>query len=158
MLPSFTASVLLYMATRDGFQASAFHARCDNVANTVIVIGNNFNYVFGGFTAARWTNTDGWIDPTAFIFSLRRNGITLHITSTLVNRALYGWSYISHGPIFGNGKDIFICDKSNITTGSYSYIHAFTPPTYPSGSDVSTFLSGGMYNWLATEIEVYQLS
>ena len=161
MLSSYSKSVLLYKATRDGFQASAFHSRCDNIPNTVTVIRNNMNYVFGGFTAAKWSSTaigaSGVADPNAFIFSLRRNGgltnYKLPIKSTQVNNAIFGWS--SYGPIFG--YDIIIYDQSNIYNGSYSGISSYTPPTYPSGSDIWTFLTGGFQNWLTTEIEVYQL-
>ena len=66
---------LLYRATRDGFTSQAFHSKCDNKANTVTIIKNNLNYVFGGYTSATWNGTSKWInDPNAFIFSLRRNG------------------------------------------------------------------------------------
>ena len=160
MLPSYSESVLLYKATRDGFQASAFHARCDNIPNTVTVIRNNLNYVFGGLTAAKWSSTSGYIaDSTAFIFSLRRNGgltnYKLPIQSTQVNYAIFG--YASYGPTFGGGHDINIRDQSNTNTGSYSNIVIYTPPTYPSGSNRTTFLTGGYGNWLTTEIEIYQL-
>ena len=159
-LPSFTKSVLLYKATRDGFQASAFHSRCDNVSNTVTVIRNDLNYVFGGFTAAKWNSNNGYrADSNAFIFSLRRNGVLtnykLPIQSTHVSDAILGYS--PSGPFFGAGYDIFIIAQSNNNTGSYSRIFSYTPPTYPSGSDIWTFLTGGNKNWLTTEIEVYQL-
>ena len=162
MLPSRTKSVLLYKATRDGFEASAFHARCDNVANTVTVIVNNLNFVFGGFTAAQWGSSAVWMaDSSAFIFSLRRNGgltnfkLPIKSTDDFYKNAILGWS--SLGPIFGGGNDIYICDRSNITTQSYSQIYSYIPPTYPYGSDYRSFLAGGFLNWLATEIEVYQL-
>ena len=164
MLPSYSKSNLIYKATRDGFQASAFHSRCDNIPNTVTVISNEFNYrfnyVFGGFTAAKWSSTAGYIaDSTAFIFSLRRNGgltnYKLPIVSTQVSYAINGWS--SYGPIFGGGHDIHIRDQSNNNTGSYSHIYSYAPSIFPSGSDASTFLTGGNANWFTTEIEVYQL-
>ena len=160
MLPSFTKSFLLYKATRDGFQPSAFHSRCDNMANTVTVISNNLNHVFGGFTPAKWNSNWEYIaDSTAFIFSLRRNGgltnFKLPIQSTKVSNAIYGYS--NWGPTFGNGHDIYINEKSNINIGSSSRISSYIPPTYPSGSDSATFLAG-RGNWLTTEIEVYQLS
>ena len=76
MISSYTTGTLLYRATRDGFGVSSFHTRCDKVPNRFTIIRNSFNYVFGGFTAARWSSTAGYIeDPTAFIFSLKRNGI-----------------------------------------------------------------------------------
>ena len=41
----------------------------------MIVIRNNLNYIFGGFTVAKWGSNLGYItDPFAFLFSLRRNG------------------------------------------------------------------------------------
>ena len=154
------AGVLLYRATRDGFTAKEFHDRCDDIPNTVVVIRNNLNFVFGGFTSTyyRW-NSDGYYeeDPEAFIFSLRRNGaITnykLRIESS--DYAIYGDS--SYGPTFGGGHDIYICDQSNIYPWSYSEIYSYTPPTYPSGSNSRTFLTGGFQNWRTTEIEVYQI-
>ena len=162
MLPSYTKSFLLYNATRDGFTAKEFHNRCDNAANTVTIIRNNLDYVFGGFTAAQWSSTGpgSWkADTTAFIFSLRRNGTSnnyiLPIKSTHVIYAIRGDP--SYGPIFGTGYDIAIVDQSNNNTGSWSNIQSYTRPTYPSGSIYQQLLDGGWGNWLTTEIEVYQL-
>ena len=39
----FSNATLIYRATKDGFGASAFQSRCDNMANTVAVISNNLN-------------------------------------------------------------------------------------------------------------------
>ena len=153
MLPSYTKSVLLYQATRDGFEAFEFHSRCDNIANTVTIISNNLNYVFGGFTAAKWSSDNVYIsDPTAFIFSLRRNGDVANDKLMIRDdkKAIYGNS--QSGPTFGQGHDIFINVYSGLFTGSYSDIRSYIKP---SGSDQRTFLTG--QDWLATEIEVYQL-
>jgi hypothetical protein len=67
---------LLYRATRDGFASSVFHSKCNGKENTVVIIKNNFNYVFGGYTSAKWGNDRSYgSDSNAFIFTLRRNGI-----------------------------------------------------------------------------------
>jgi hypothetical protein len=160
MTQPFKYGTLLYRASRDGFTAKAFHDRCDNVPNTVTIIRNSLNFIFGGFTSARWSSTAGYTtDPNAFIFSLRRSGISnnykLMINSTTGTYALFGSS--SYGPTFGGGHDIYIVDKSNTNTGSSSAIATYTAPTYPSGSTYTTFLTGGNQNWLTTEIEVYQI-
>ena len=44
---------LLYRASRDGFRAATFHARCDDKGPTVTIVksGNN---IFGGFTELSW--------------------------------------------------------------------------------------------------------
>ena len=147
-------------ATRDGFENKALHDRCDNAINTVIVIRNNLNYIFGGFTVAKWGSNLGYItDPFAFLFSLRRNGgltnYKLMIKDGARSRALN--SHPLYGPTFGSGEDLFLRDKSNIFTGSSSYIEDYTQPSYPSGSDRYTFLTGGFQNWLTLDIEVYQI-
>jgi len=105
MTQPFSKANLIYRATRDGFQGSAFHSRCDNITNTVTVIRNNFNYVFGGFTAAKWSSPvrGEWIvDSIAFIFSLRRNGTSniykLPIQSTVLSYAILGVP--GYGPIY----------------------------------------------------------
>ena len=158
---AFSNPVLLYRASRDGFAAEAFHDRCDRKKNTVTIIKNNLNFIFGGFTAAKWNSNNVYIpDPYAFIFSLRRNGTLsnykLMISSSDSDYAIGGASSI--GPVFGHGPDIYINDQSNTDTGSHSLISSYTPPIYPPGSDESTFLTGGFENWLTSEIEVYQLS
>ncbi len=159
MTQPFKYGTLLYRASRDGFTAKAFHDRCDNVPNTVTIIRNSLNFLFGGFTSARWSSTGVYItDPSAFIFSLRRSGTSnnykLMINSTTATNAIAGVS--SWGPTFGGGNDIYIRDLSNTTTGSFSAIATYTAPTYPSGSNSTTFLTG-YGNWLTTEIEVYQI-
>ena len=162
MVPFATTGVLLYKATRDGFSAKAFHDRCDNIPNTVTIIKNNLNFIFGGYTAARWTSNGTYMpDPKSFIFSLRRNGITsnyrLNISTSDISSAIYGYS--SFGPTFGGGNDIYICGQSNIKYESHSQIWSYTQPTtFPSGSNDKTFLTGGWNNWVTTEIEVFQLS
>ena len=45
--------LLLYRASRDGFNASAFHERCDNIGPTVTVVKSRSN-VFRGFTERAW--------------------------------------------------------------------------------------------------------
>ena len=47
---------LLYQATRDGFEPTDFHTRCDYYTNTLTVIKSNSSYVFGGFTTKGNTN------------------------------------------------------------------------------------------------------
>jgi hypothetical protein len=49
---------LLYRATRDGFTASAFHEKCDGKENTITIIKTNGNYVFGGYTSAKWNSNN----------------------------------------------------------------------------------------------------
>jgi hypothetical protein len=148
--------LLLYRATTDGFEASAFHAKCDYKENTITIIKTNANYVFGGYTAAKWTSNDkAIIDPKTFIFSLRRNGISCShkIMLKYANYEIFGDKKC--GPIFD--RDIVIKDKSNINIGSYSNLgRSYHYP--PENVDKESFLAGSENKWLTTEIEVYQIN
>ena len=60
----------LYKATKDGFDASAFHSKCDKKENTLIIIKSANGYVFGGYTEQSWEGQkQGKYDKNAFIFS-----------------------------------------------------------------------------------------
>jgi hypothetical protein len=153
---------LLYRASRDGFTASAFHSNCDGKANTVTIIKTNSNYVFGGYTTAKWaTNDNDYIsDSSAFLFSLRRNGTSNNHKLQIIDEeyAIYGCP--DYGPTFGGGHDIQIQDRSDIQVGSYSKLgNCYQYPTgYSYGTENNKcFLSGTVDGWLTTEIEVYQL-
>ncbi|ETO05110.1 hypothetical protein RFI_32286 [Reticulomyxa filosa] len=66
--------ILLYRGSRDGFDAMNFHQACDNKGKTLIILLDEFNHVFGGFTNAEW-NSSRCIayarDDGAFVYSLR---------------------------------------------------------------------------------------
>jgi hypothetical protein len=153
---------LLYRASKDGFTAKAFHSLCDGKKNTITIIKNNLNYVFGGYTSAAWLNNANFgHDNNAFIFSLRKNGVT-NVRKFMVKNpefAIYGTE--NTGPTFGCERcDIYICDESNNKTGSQTdFGSAYElPEGYTFQSENTRSFLGGNYNqWLSTEIEVYQI-
>jgi hypothetical protein len=151
---------LLYKATRDGFEASSFHSKCDGRANTVTIIKTNNNYVFGGYTSAAWSSSTGYAgDSLAFIFSLRRNGVSYNDKFRVINPSFTIFFRSNTGPIFGAGYDIFVANNSNVVTGSLSnFGFSFAlPPGYTYGSSgAQSFLAGSYDGWLTTEIEVHQ--
>jgi hypothetical protein len=144
---------LLYRGTRDGFASSAFHSRCDGKANTITIIENDNNHVYGGLTSAAWPSSDlSWsADSSAYLFSLRRDKST-NSEKYLINdsqKAIFGHS--SYGPTFGGGFDIYICPNANTNKCSYNNKSSYNIPS----SNYLAGKSGG--DWLVTEIEVYQL-
>jgi hypothetical protein len=152
--------ILLYRATRDGFTSQAFHSKCDGKGNTITIIKNNLNYVFGGYASSAWNSSNTWInDPNAFLFSLRRAGVSFKDKSTvkLASSALYGYS--SYGPTFGGGHDIYICNQSNTNTGSRcNFCSSYNlPDGYTYNGNAKDFLAGNSNLWTTTEIEVYQI-
>jgi hypothetical protein len=96
---------LLYRATRDGFTANAFHAKCDGKSKTITIIMTNGNYVFGGYTSAAWNSAGTYIaDTNAFIFSLRRNGVSKCEKFMVKNPNMAIIGHKHYGPIFGGGN------------------------------------------------------
>lgn len=46
---------LLYRASKDGFESSKFHAKCDNISRTLSIIKvDGHKNIFGGYTKALW--------------------------------------------------------------------------------------------------------
>ncbi len=147
---------LLYRGSRDGYQGSSFHSKCDNISNTVTIIKTAFNSVFGGFTSAQWKSnrnySDSFIyDANAFIFSLRRSGNLNNQRFNVTRPSLALFSYYDNGPAFGDGYDINIRDNS--ITYSYELPNNIT---YYS-SEAKSYLAGSS-GWYSTEIEVYQVT
>ena len=144
------SGILLYRATRDGFAASNFHSNCDGKENTVTIIETKTNYVFGGYTAAKW-HSNGYIsDSNTYVFSLRKLGILTNLKYMVTSStyAIYGGS--SYGPTFGNHV-LYINSNSNSNTGSYTQTSGYS---YESDS---SYMSGAFTSWLTSEIEVYQI-
>jgi hypothetical protein len=69
-----STKTLKYQATVDGFHASQFHTKCDGITRLLVVVKNNNNFVFGGFTTVAFrSNNNAWIasnDKASFLFSL----------------------------------------------------------------------------------------
>ena len=46
---------LIYRASRDNFEGSKFHSKCDKKPNTLVIIKSINGNVFGGFTKQNWS-------------------------------------------------------------------------------------------------------
>ncbi|ETN99529.1 hypothetical protein RFI_37941, partial [Reticulomyxa filosa] len=161
---------LLYCGSSDGFGADIFHEKCDYAGATVtIVLSDQFNHVFGGFTNLQWTSRNTYAnDAGAFVYLLRSgkgdNPQKFTIKSGYEGYAIYDNS--SYGPAFGKkvknekiglitifmfkcgGHDFYISDYCNSTTNNYCKPHSYNGP-----SD-NTRLAGAN-NFKVKEIEVY---
>ena len=112
---------LLYRATRDGFGASDFHAKCDNLPNTLTVIKTTKGFIFGGYTAVAWDKKSGYkSDDKAFIFTLvnARSSPLLIPVRVGGKQAIYCNGVL--GPTFGRGNDLYIPTNSNSSPKSFS--------------------------------------
>ena len=154
-----TRPVLIYRASINGFSPSDFHSFCDGKSNTVTIIKNNLNYVFGGYTAVAWNTLNTWMyDASAFIFSLRRNGVSSGYKFNINNSQRAVFSQSSTGPHFG--YDINIEGISNTQTGSntnnFGYAYNIPDGYTANSNETHSFLAGIPMGWLTTEIEVFQ--
>ena len=172
----FSKGVLLYRASRDGFTPEAFHRNCDGKKNTVTIIKSNVanGYVLGGFTSAKWESADQGTyatDANAFIFSLRRNGVS-NSEKFMVSdpsKAIHNFRY--WGPSFGenNYKDDLPQTKVGdiitlvVSSSSHKAISDFgssyeLPKGHKHGDDKTrSYLAGSYEDWHTTEIEVFEM-
>jgi hypothetical protein len=146
---------LIYRASLDGFEASSFHAKCDNKPNTFIIIKSASGNVFGGYTEISWYGYSEYnMDVNAYIFSLINK---LNKPIRIGFSPCCGiYSDCQNGPVFGGTCDIFIADRSNINSESYTdFGKSFTHPDFIEESDEAKSFLAGSYNFQVSEIEVY---
>jgi hypothetical protein len=154
---------LIYRASRDGFEASSFHSKCDDKPNTLVIIKSTNGNVFGGYTEQSWfaigyeSDSVNKLDLNSFIFSLINKDNESLLIKCSHNNGI-ACSFLD-GPIFGgiSGKrDIRISNKSNLKSNSYSNLgQSFIHPDYASESNEAKSFLAGSYKFLVSEIEVY---
>ena len=109
---------LLYRASRDGWTANAFHARCDSSSSTITLVrvqaqgSETTDSIVGGFSSVSWGGNGGCsASPGAFLFMVKggSGGGPGHFQPTKwglrhgsTDRAVF--RYPSGGPTFGGGK------------------------------------------------------
>ena len=63
----------------------------------------------------------------------------------------------SYGPTFGGGHDIYVSSNANTTNGSYSNLgHSYKHPQYAYRTNEAKSFLAGSFNFLLSEIEIYQ--
>jgi hypothetical protein len=151
---------LLWRGSRDGFGIDDFHRCCDGHPNTLTVILDTDENIFGGFTPVEWESptqfrTKADLSLKSFLFTLKNPhsfpARKFALKARKKNEALLCWS--TRGPDF---CDIGVCDNSNASTGSYtsnfgdSYIN-------DTRLDGKTFFTGS-HNFQVKEIEVFEIT
>ena len=118
---------MIYRGSRDGFDATNFHEKCDTKPNTVTLIKSEHEKIFGGFISVPWESESGkeWVsDSSAFLFSVSHKFIS-KIKSDETSNAV--WHHSNFGPKFGS--DILISHDCNTNSESFSnFGSAYTLP------------------------------
>ena len=64
----------IYSGIINGFKRVSFHKLCDNKGPTIVLIHNEYDYIYGGYTSISWTGSGKhMIDRNAFLFRLIPN-------------------------------------------------------------------------------------
>jgi hypothetical protein len=161
MLPNKTFT-LLYRASRDGYTASAFHSRCDGIANIWIVIRVATNYIVTAFSSVAFNSTNNYVSAPSGTCWLNNLDNTSSVSSSQWYNTLNPqWSIyggIDYGPTFGGGHDLYI--PNNFNTNSSS---TYTPFSYNVGgggvanASQTSFLFGASSSTVL-ELEVYRIT
>ena len=103
----------LFRASEHGFKADAFHEKCDNQNDTLLLVRTEFGKTIGGYTHYPWQPENPWhfsdVGRRAFIFSLDMQEKFVPISDQLI------YHIEGNGPAFGtkDGGDISIKDDCN---------------------------------------------
>ncbi len=150
--------LLIYKATRDGFESADFHRYCNNRGATLTLIKTRHLFhiknncsIFGGYTTIPWSYQTGtYRDLESFLFSLSEDKVTRFNLRTTESIA------VTHspnsGPIFG-ADDIHICHQANQNHDSFSKFPSSFQDT--NGKGRKTFTK--WKHFLVSEIEVYMV-
>jgi hypothetical protein len=141
---------LLYRGSRDGLTGSAFHAKADNILNTLTIVKTTKNNIFGGFSSISWSLSGYSLDNSAFLFSLvNPQGYGAYKLPVSIGNsyAIYGNS--NYGPSFGSSGPNNLHIMESGAQGRNNYASAGYPSSYG-------YLDGeGIF--VATEIETFQI-
>ena len=98
---------LIYRGTRDGSSSNDFHNKCDNKGESIILIKNDKDNIFGGYTSYPWGKDDNYhSSPDSFLFTLTNiyNINPTKFPSKNDQKEVYHRSDL--GPVFGGGTDL----------------------------------------------------
>ena len=142
----------IYKASCFGDNTNAFHNKCDNIKNTLMLIITDDKRRFGGFTSVEWDKSNKYkYDDKAFLFSLDSFEV-YYILDKYKDKAINCRENF-YAPIFGD--DLFIFDgffssKLNKTEEKYF--------DYSKSKMINEeFKLSGQKYFTITEMEVYKI-
>jgi hypothetical protein len=154
----FKEFTLLWRGSRHGFGAKDFHRRCDGHPNTLTVILDTKDNVFGGFTPLAW---DSWStfkeDPSlkTFVFTLKNphNVPARRFALKEEKKEMVIWCASDYGPHF---IEMAVSDNCNRNTKSYTCDFGLNSIN-DTELDGRTFLTGSE-RFQVKEIEVFEVT
>ncbi|KAG0223385.1 hypothetical protein BGW42_005917 [Actinomortierella wolfii] len=129
---------LLYRASRDGFQAEQFHARCDHRGPTVTVAKTEGGQVIGGYNAANWSS-----HVTGLYSASTTNFIFVFADPKRADRPRYKYDIMLNNG--GNRADSVTFGYSGVTATSLGAAAAAAAPADGSKASFSRIGFGPMF-------------
>jgi len=142
---------LVYQGTRDGFRASTFHSKCDNIGPTLCIIESS-GFIFGGYNQMDWNSNGVWSNSAqCWLFSLK-NPHNFPSKMNCHNPSCSTLNNPNAGPVFGN-NDLHIADNCSVARSVSQIGQSYTPPLQ---FNRTTYLAGA-HTFVVSEIEVFQV-
>jgi len=142
---------LLFRASRDGYQISTFHQKCDSKGANIVIIESTLGHVFGGYISLGWAGAGHINDPKAFMFLIRSSKGHSPTRYKIINAATAFYATPSYGPTYGSGYDFYVCDNCNTSNASYSN------PTGSYNVPKDRGFLPGDYNFTVKDYECFQV-
>ena len=154
----------VFRATRDGFGADEFHARCDNAPRLLVLIRERkHGWLFGGYTSVGWLVEHNqpiaprYADPDAFLFSLTNPaGCPEKLEAQGKGREMTYQE--KHLATFGVGADMVIKSGADVDDTSWtcpSAFGVFRSPTPPSTFGPYPMCIGDSRRFCISELVVF---
>jgi CPW-WPC domain-containing protein len=145
---------LLYKATRDGWDANAFHSRANNRGATITIATLTDGRIVGAFNPLPFQSINNYRGaPTAFLFD---NNDRYSADNGAVFSSYYAvYDGSSYGPTFGGGHDFL-----SLYYGAGMQRVQGNVYTFQNSRGVGPFGTGRTQNWnvVIKELEIYGVS
>lgn len=144
---------LIYRGSDHGFASERFHEKCDGVAKSLTIIKCSNDFIFGGYTDAKWSSESEFVEDTnAFLFSLVNcMKKPRKIKCSKPKYAIY--SHKQFGPCFGS-SELTINSHSNLIS---SKSHNLADDRIYVELDYPYLFSGNNGRFKTVEIEIYTI-
>eukprot|EP01083_Nonionella_stella_P247671 858428_1 len=157
---------LLYRASTDGFNHKSFLEKAETKECTLLLIENEFNYKFGGYSQVMWSGEGGYVtDYNAFLFQIRPHCKAFGIDQTKPRYAVCHQVNKDGNdvfPYFGLDAQLCLANDCNINQNSYCFEPKKNNKTYQCKSNE---LCGGHvhinskkhWNFKVNQIELFHV-
>lgn len=146
---------LLYRASRDGFNHSDFHDRCDDKGPTITIIKSLKHYqTFGGYTDIAWSTSENSIEANhkSYLFSIRDDYSIVKMNS--VKNSEVHHSSSKYLAAFSGGLYLHRNCHNNTDSQQSSPTYHYERP--PINDPNHSYLAGSQF-FSCEDIETYQV-